>query len=238
MRVKLKFFALVRELAGRSELVVELEEGEATVARIVEEASKRLPGLSKAISLLERRGLSPVYMVNGVQVDPDHVVRDGDELAILPPASGGVEAGIVRGRISVDELVNRMAKETASKGGGAVVVFVGYVKGVVDGHRVNLLEYEAYEPYASRKLREIAEKYVGKPGVLDVAVYHRVGGIEPGDHTMYVAVAATDRRTAFQTAMEIVEEVKHGVPIFKLERRSDGDYWVLGDGVRVPRRLE
>ena len=137
--------------------------------------------------------------------------------------------------LSLDELVSRITKEASGKGGGALVLFIGYVKGRVDGSEVNELDYEAYEPYASEKLREIAEKYEGREGVLDVEIYHRVGSLKPGEPTLYVIVAAKSRHQAFEAAREALEEVKHSVPIFKLEKRSDGEYWVVGDGRRVKR---
>jgi len=115
------------------------------------------------------------------------------------------------------------------------VIFIGFVKGVVDGAEVRELRYEAYEPYASRKLSEIAESYRGVDGVHGVVILHRVGSLGPGNETMYVLVAARDRGTAFSVAREVVDRVKHGVPIFKLEVRSDGEYWVIGDGRRVKR---
>ncbi len=137
--------------------------------------------------------------------------------------------------LSLDELVSGITKEASSKGGGALVLFIGYVKGKVNDSQVDELDYEAYEPYASRKLREIAEKYEQREGVLDVRIYHRVGNLKPGETTLYVIVAAKSRHQAFEAAKEALEEVKHNVPIFKLEKRSDGEYWVIGDGKRVRR---
>ena len=137
--------------------------------------------------------------------------------------------------LSLDELVSGITKEASSKGGGALVLFIGYVKGKVNDSQVDELDYEAYEPYASRKLREIAEKYEQREGVLDVRIYHRVGNLKPGETTLYVIVAAKSRHQAFEAAKEALEEVKHYVPIFKLEKRSDGEYWVIGDGKRVRR---
>ncbi len=238
MKVRVRMFSMVKELAGTDRLEVELPGRLARVAEVLAAASRLAPGVEKALKLLEERGLKPVILVNGVQAGPEDTVKDGDEVAILPPASGGaVEAKIVKDRVSIDEVASRIAEKASQEGAGALVVFMGFVKGVVDGNRVDILEYEAYEPYATRTLKEIAEKYASREGVTDIIVYHRVGSLRPGEPTIYIFVAAKDRHTAFQVAAEVLEEVKHKTPIFKLERRSDGDYWVFGDGVRVPRKL-
>ncbi len=145
-----------------------------------------------------------------------------------------MEARIVRERIDVNKVVNSIIKDTSSKGAGALVIFIGYVKGVVDNNRVNKLVYTAYEPYASKKLLEIIND-VSSEDVYDVRVYHRIGELEPGEPTIYIFVSAENRGIAFDKAREILERVKHEVPIFKLEKREDGDYWVVGDGTRIKR---
>ncbi len=143
---------------------------------------------------------------------------------------------IIEKPLDLNELVASIIEDTAEKGAGALVLFVGYVKGRVDDSEVSELDYEAYEPHASRMLKEIAEKYERKEGVLNVRIYHRVGNLKPGETTLYVAVSAKSRHQAFQVAKEALEEVKHRVPIFKLEKREDGEYWVIGNGRRIKRR--
>ncbi len=144
------------------------------------------------------------------------------------------EGKIVREEIDVDKVVKNIIANTYSEGAGALVVFIGYVKGVVEGHTVNELDYQAYEPYATKKLQEIVSEEK-EEGVLSIVVYHRVGDLKPGEPTIYVFVSALDRKKAFEKARRILERVKHEVPIFKLEKRNDGEYWVLGDRNRVRR---
>jgi len=141
------------------------------------------------------------------------------------------------GRIIDDERdISKESGEMISPGaGGALVIFIGYVKGIVSGKIVMELEYSSYDPYASQKLEEIAREESEEEGVLDVRIYHRVGRLKPGDPTIYILVSAVDRKTAFSTAQRVLERVKHEVPIFKLERREDGEYWVVGGGTRVRR---
>ncbi|MCD6428710.1 MAG: molybdenum cofactor biosynthesis protein MoaE [Desulfurococcales archaeon] len=144
---------------------------------------------------------------------------------------------VVEGEVDINEIARKIMNAASSSGSGALVLFVGFVKGVVDGAEVKELEYSAYEPYASRKLREIAEEECREEGVHDVLVYHRVGRLKPGEPTVYIFVAAQSRSIAFDKARRVLERVKHEVPIFKLEKRADGEYWVIGDGVRMRRPL-
>ncbi len=146
-----------------------------------------------------------------------------------------VYARILDSKPSLEEVVKSIEEKCSAQGYGSLVVYVGYVKGVVDGHKVYELQYEAYMPYAERVLRMIAEEYARMEGVCDVAIIHRVGALKPGEEALYIVVSAEPRSKAFRVAEEILERVKREPPIFKLERRSDGDYWVLGDGRRIPR---
>ncbi len=236
MKVKVRFLSLIREHVGKDEDVIEVDSESITVVELLAKLRARYPGLDKALKLLDERGLKPVIMVNGMYAKEDTIVTDGAEVAVLPPAAGGgARAGTVTNPISLDKLAEELARHAAREGAGALVVFMGFVKGVVDGERVERLIYEAYEPYATKILNEIAEKYSRIDGVLDVVVYHRIGELKPGEPTIYVAVTAMNRHVAFRVAAEVLEEVKHKAPIYKLEKRSDGDYWVVGDGTRIPK---
>lgn len=142
---------------------------------------------------------------------------------------------LIRKPLEIDRIVRELTSTATSKGGGALVMFLGFVKGVVDDVEVKELVYEAHEIYASKKLKEIAESYKNTKGVIDVIIYHRVGSLKPGEPTIYILVTATNRRIAFNVASEILERVKHEVPIFKLERRGNGEYWIISNGKRVRR---
>ncbi len=147
---------------------------------------------------------------------------------------GSVKVGIVREEIDVGAIINEF-KALGREGFGAVVVFVGVVKGLVEGAAVSELKYEAYEELAEKILTRIAEEEMRKHGLGAVAIYHRVGDLKPGDTTVYIVVAARGRREGFAAAAEILNRVKHEAPIYKLEVREDGEFWVIGDGERVPR---
>ncbi|MCS7128838.1 MAG: molybdenum cofactor biosynthesis protein MoaE [Desulfurococcaceae archaeon] len=146
-----------------------------------------------------------------------------------------IRAEVTLSDVSLNDVVEELISKTAGTGAGALASFIGFVKGLVNGSSVIELEYTAYEPYASRKILEIAEEESLDEDVAGVYVVHRVGRLKPGEPTIYVFVAARSREKAFEKAKRILERVKMEVPIYKLERRSDGEYWVIGDGLRIPR---
>ena len=225
MRIVVKYFSALRDITGRVQEEVDLVDG-ATLSQLLQWFFDTYP---KAEAFKDEL----LVLVNGRTVDSSYVLQNGDEVALMPPVSGG--GGIVQSPIDINREVMDIIEKTAPLGGGGVVIFVGYVKGKVDNANVKVLEYEAYEPYATLKIREIEEWAKKQAGVLEVRIYHSVGSLRPGDTTLYVFVSAVNREVAFRVARETLERVKHEVPIFKLERRDDGDYWVVGDGRRIPR---
>lgn len=146
-----------------------------------------------------------------------------------------VEVLITKSKLDVSEYLERLSRDSSREGCGAIVMFMGFVKGLVNNELVDVLVYEAYENFALNKMREISEDAVKKFGVRDVVVVHRVGDLRPGDPTIYIFVTAKNRSDAFRAAEYVLERVKHEVPISKLEVREDGEFWVLGDGRRIKR---
>ena len=145
-----------------------------------------------------------------------------------------IRVGITREKPSIDELLNELMKNT-DPSTGAVSVFVGFVKGLIDNKKVHKLIYDAYEPYASKSLESIAYEEAKKHGLKGVIIIHRVGELVPGEPTIYIVVGAKSRHEAFTGTKDILERVKHESYIYKLEIRDDGEYWVLGDGERIKR---
>jgi len=146
-----------------------------------------------------------------------------------------IKTGIITERLDIEEEIREIIDETSREGGGALTMFIGYVKGVVNGQRVYELEYSVYEPYTSKTLENIAREVADKYNLLAVSIYHRVGCLKPGEPTLYIIVSSRDRESSFNACREILERVKKEPPIFKLEKREDGEYWVIGDGERVKR---
>jgi len=228
-----KLFAIYRDALGAEALDIELENGGR-----VRDLLEKLNSMSKRfreVTAFEE----PVVLVNGVTRDLDYELQNGDEVALIPTPSGGS----CRFRtyffnrddeVDLDEILRRIRTES-NRSVGALVFFVGIVKGLVEGSNVHELVYEAYHPYAEKRLCEIAEDVARKYGVATVEIAHREGAAKPGEKTVVIAVAADSREKAFKAAEEILERIKFEVPIFKLEKRSDGEYWVIGDGRRVKR---
>ena len=144
------------------------------------------------------------------------------------------KVGLVRGELDVEEIVEDLKRGEETGEAGAIVVFVGVVKGRVDGEEVELLEYEALEEKAVEALEKIAREICGRDGVYGVRIYHRVGSAAPGEDVVYVAVYGRGREDAFSNAWEIMDRVKHEAYVWKREVRRGGSYWVVGEGERIP----
>jgi molybdopterin synthase catalytic subunit len=128
-----------------------------------------------------------------------------------------------------------LSSKTSLIGSGGVSVFLGFVKSVVDNARVIKLKYTSYEPYASKTLDNIAKSYSNNPNIYGIIILHTSGDARPGSPTLFVAISGKTRKDSLEVTREVVERVKKEPPIFKLEIREDGEYWILGDGRRVKR---
>jgi molybdopterin synthase catalytic subunit len=208
VKVTVRLFAQLRERAGRSELEVELPDG----AR-VRDAIAAVGDVAA--------GLPVVMAVNREYARDDVELRPGDELALIPPVSGGaggVHAAVVDDAPSVDALLARVRDARA----GAVVTFSGVTR------EVERLDYEAYAEMAVASMRAIAEAAVERHGLCAAAVEHRVGAVPLSEPSIVVAVSAPHRGEAFAGAREIIDEVKARAPIWKREVDGGDARWVTG----------
>jgi len=144
-----------------------------------------------------------------------------------------VEGRVIENDIDLNKIVDHLARH-AHEGMGAIVIFIGFVKGDIDGKKVSRLDYSVYEPYTSKKLEEIASEEM-EEGIYDIKIFHKYGNLDVGDKTLYIIVGAKGRKKGFEKAIKVLERVKFEPPIFKLEHREDGEYWVFGDGTRLKR---
>jgi molybdopterin synthase catalytic subunit len=214
MRVRLLLFAGVREAVGSKEFLLEAPDG-ARLGGVIEAAEAALPVLSRwrgrlVVSLNESR--SPL----------DAVVRDGDEIALLPPVSGGGLVALRSAPLSLDELL----ADVRSPGCGGVVTFTGVVRDHSRGQSIEHLEYEAYEPMAEAEMRRIADEVRARWPETRVAMTHRVGRLEIGEPAVMIAVAAPHRAEAFEACRFAIDALKQSVPIWKKEFGVEGTYWV------------
>ena len=209
MQVTVRLFAMLRERAGASEITVELPDG----AR-VRDALAALGELAD--------GLPLVMAVNREYADDDARLDPGDELALIPPVSGG-EAVVAHARVtaeplSLDGLVERVRDPRA----GAVVTFQGVTR------EVERLDYEAYQEMAVGRIEAIVAEAIPRHGLCAAACEHRVGAVALSEPSVAVAVSAPHRGEAFAGAREIIDRVKAEAPIWKREVEGGEGRWVDG----------
>jgi molybdopterin synthase catalytic subunit/molybdopterin converting factor small subunit len=206
MRVTVRLFAGLRERAGRSSL--ELEE--------VERVSDVWPKLGLGE---EPPGL--LYAVNREYVTPDHELADGDEVALIPPVSGG-SFRLVDGPLDVPAVL----REVESPDAGAVASFVGTVRRQSRGRDVLQLEYEAYEEMAEEMLARLGAELTERHGLTAVAIEHRTGRVEIGEASVVIAVSAPHRSAALDACREAIETLKSSIPLWKKEVYEGGEEWI------------
>jgi molybdopterin synthase catalytic subunit/molybdopterin converting factor small subunit len=213
--IRVKLFGSLAQKTNAREIDVEVPD-RATGTDLLRVVGERFPLASQ---LLERASLA----VN-LEIAPWTTrLNATDEVALLPPASGG--AGItvrVGGAISVDEVIAAVSSPAA----GGTAVFIGTVRDHADAGSVERLEYTAYDAMAERVLREIAAEAVEKWGLSGVAVQHAVGSLVTGSPTIVVACAAAHRDEAFDACRYVVDELKHRAPIWKKEFGPWGERWI------------
>ncbi|HUQ16518.1 MAG TPA: MoaD family protein [Candidatus Saccharimonadales bacterium] len=218
MQVQVRLFASYREAAGVAQLALDLPDG-ATVGDAISAIAHRYPAIGPFGG---DRAL--VAARNREYVARDATLRDGDEVALIPPVSGGADPRItVTGSaLSLDAALAAVRGDDA----GGVVVFLGTVRDHSRGKRVRHLEYEAYPEMAEAKLREIAERLERIHAPLRIALHHRVGDLRVGEIAVIVVAASPHREAAFAAARAAIDELKAVVPIWKKEHTDDGAVWI------------
>lgn len=219
-RITVKLFAILRERARVGELRREFPEG-TTVAEIWLALGAEFPGLAAAHDRV-------AFAVNHEYVEAGFCPGDHDEVAFIPPVSGGSEprwvgpVAIVRFPVDVDAL----ERAVASPSSGATVTFAGTTREENAGRRVLRLEYEAYEPMALRELRKIARDAGVRFKIIRIAICHRTGAVAIGETSVAIAVSAAHRTEAFSACRFAIDRVKEVVPIWKKEYFEGGELWV------------
>jgi MoaE-MoaD fusion protein len=206
MNVRVRLFAVLRERAGTDRIELELPED----ARVCDALDK-----VKALT----GGVPVVMAVNQDYAGPEDALHPGDEVALIPPVSGGsvrseVHARVSTAPLSTASLIERVRDPRA----GAVVTFEGVTRKVPE------LEYEAYAPMAERKIAEIVAAAIERHGLCAAAAEHRIGTVPLSEPSVVIAASAPHRDAAFAGAREIIDEIKAQAPIWKKE---EGE-WVAG----------
>lgn len=226
MVLQVRLFAVLRERAGRDSLEIEVAEG-ATVA----DALRALAGASEPLgAALE--AMPVVMAVNHSYVGEDAALAPGDELALIPPVSGGADPAPGEGtgaaprphvRVTAEPLsADRLNGLVATPHTGAVVTFQGTTRDV------ERLDYEAYEPMAEERIAAILTDVLCRHEIEGAAAEHRIGGVPRGEPSVVVAVAAPHRGAAFAAAREAIDRIKAEAPIWKREVEGERAEWVEG----------
>lgn len=216
MDVEVRYFAMIREIVGRS--------GERRAVAEGATAGDLFDALVAEHPRLERLKPMVMPMVNRAYVPVDHPLREGDEVAFIPPVSGG-EAK--RFRIQSEALDAREIEAlVASPGAGAIATFTGTVRDHGRGQAVTHLDYEAYAPAAELTLAQIGDEIGERWEVEGVAIVHRVGSLAVGEASVVISVASAHRDAAFEACRYAIERIKAIVPIWKKEHYADGAVWL------------
>jgi molybdopterin converting factor subunit 1 len=216
MVLQVRLFAVLRERAGRETLEIEVAEG-ATVAEAMRALAAANQPLGEALEAM------PVVMaVNRSYVDAGATLSVGDELALIPPVSGGGEQPHVR--VTAERLsADRLNQLVATPHTGAIVTFQGTTRDV------ERLDYEAYEPMAEERIAAILADILSRHEIEGAAAEHRTGTVSRGEPSVVVAIAAAHRGPAFAAAREAIDRIKAEAPIWKREVEGGESRWVEGD---------
>jgi molybdopterin synthase catalytic subunit len=228
MRVRVLFFGMLKEVVGRPSEDAEFAEG-SDLRAVFENYAVRHPRL---------RELAPsIVMARNQEFAPlSATIAEGDEVAFLPPVSGGSSHGseicrdghyfaITRHAIDTRAIIARLL--TGAE--GAVVTFEGTVRNNTKGRPTLCLDYEGYEPMALKGMLSIGLEVAAQYEIGRIAMVHRLGRMLIGETSVAIIVTAAHRRPAFEAALEAIDRLKKTVPIWKMEHFSDGEVWVEGE---------
>ena len=222
MQVRVLFFGVLKDLAGRSSDELSLPES-ACAGDVIERYERQFPAIAGMRS-------SIAISVNQEYVQQDSALRAGDEVALLPPVSGGSPADapvirLVHERIVPHDIVPPLERPED----GAIVIFDGMVRNHSRNRRTLYLDYESYEPMALRKLEELAAEARERFAIRNLVIVHRLGRIEIGESSVLIAVYSAHRAAAFDACRWVIDTLKRTVPIWKKEYFEDGAIWADGE---------
>jgi MoaE-MoaD fusion protein len=220
--VHVRLFARLREQAGTDTETVEVPR-ESTLEDVYAALRKAHPALESNLDAV-RPALNQEFAAW------DAIVGDGDEVAFIPPVSGGSNAVGIMFEVTTEPLdARRLEKAVAHSRAGAICTFTGIVRDTSRGRSVTHLEYEAFAEMATAQMRRIADEIGKKWPEARVAMMHRTGRLEIGDASVVVSVSAPHRAEAIEACRWGIDRLKESVPIWKKEHASDGTYWIEGE---------
>jgi molybdopterin synthase catalytic subunit/molybdopterin converting factor small subunit len=230
MTVTIKLFGLLKNLAQNQSAVSVALNGQQLVKDLIAEIERRHPEVGELI-----RKKTVLVSVNQEIAHEETELKEGDEVALLPPFAGGAAPGpdpspdtmlvrVQRENFSVDAELERVRRRSRRIGG--IAIFLGTARDRSRGRDVSAITFEHYEGMAQKKLREIRERALKDFDVIEVLILHRYGEIDVGDNIVLIVVGAEHRAEAFRACKWCIDELKQITPIWKLERTPEGEVWV------------
>lgn len=233
MRVRVLFFGILKDRVGKASDSLDLPEG-ASIRDLLAQYESRIPGWKESLPSL-------ALALNQQYASPDAKLKADDEIALLPPVSGG--AAEVAGEtptsrparqslaLIVREVIDtpKILAELKRGEDGAAIIFEGVVRNQTRGRRTLYLDYEAYEEMALQQMELLASQALKQFQIRDVAIVHRLGRLEIGETSVLIAVASAHRAAAFDACRWLIDSLKRTVPIWKKEHFEDGAVWADGE---------
>lgn len=224
MRVRVLFFGILKDIVGKSVDEIDVPEG-SSVGDVLRRYEAKVPRMKQSLPSL-------AMAVNQQYAGADTKLKSNDEVALLPPVSGGapeatrhtVHASIVREVIDAQRIVAGLKRGED----GAVLVFEGIVRNQTRGRKTLYLDYEAYKEMALQQMESLAVQAL-RFQIRDVAIVHRLGRLEIGETSVLIAVASAHRAAAFDACRWLIDTLKRTVPIWKKEHFEDGAVWADGE---------
>jgi molybdopterin converting factor subunit 1 len=224
MLVKVLFFGTLRDVLGKSAETVQLPDG-ADLSHLLEHYVREVPKLKALLP-------SVAVSVNQEYASRNAGLRDHDEVALLPPVSGGADSPLrgrhselVRNKINAAGLIQAMK----SPADGAAIVFEGIVRDNTRGRRTLYLDYHAYEEMAVKQMDELVEQALREYKVDQARIVHRLGRMEIGETSVWIGVSSPHRAAAYEASRFLIDTLKKTVPIWKKEYFEDGAVWADGE---------
>jgi MoaE-MoaD fusion protein len=231
MQVRVLFFGMLKDLTGCSSDSLDLPEN-ATLRDLLAHYQQQMPGLKPIVTSL-------AMSINQEYAPPDSRLKSGDEVALLPPVSGGSSqfnsfaepTGHSGYAALVDQTIDTQAilRKIKEPDDGAAVVFEGVVRNHTRGRRTLYLDYEAYPEMALKQMELLAQQACSKFPIRDVAIAHRLGRLQIGETSVAIVVASAHRTAAFEACRWLIDALKRTVPIWKKEYFEDGAVWADGE---------
>jgi molybdopterin synthase catalytic subunit len=230
MQIRVLFFGMLKDVAGREVDSLDLPE-HAVLGDVLKHYEMRIPSLRRLSSSL-------AMSINQEYAGLQSKLHSGDEVALLPPVSGGVGGQAVDSTVDhancvkiVPEKIDTAAlrEKIQCPEDGAVVVFEGVVRNNSRGRRTLFLDYEAYEEMAIRQMNGLVEQALSQFRIRQVTMVHRVGRLQVGETSVVVVVASAHRGAAFDACRWLIDTLKQTVPIWKKEYFEDGAVWADGE---------